>query len=37
MQTELRVQAGVLENILPNDEIMPKKNTVRLEHMVMGE
>jgi hypothetical protein len=36
MQTELRVQAGVLENILPYDEIMPK-NTVRLEHMVMCE
>jgi hypothetical protein len=29
----------VQENILPYDEIMPKKkkNTVRLEHVVMGE
>jgi hypothetical protein len=33
MQTELHVQAGVQEKILPYDEIMPKrkKNTVRLE------
>jgi len=38
MQTELHVQAGVQVNILPYDEIMPKKkNTVRLEYLVMGE